>query len=132
MSEFKIRCAGCGAPPLMGEEGEVCHQCNRPLFAEAVPAQPAPVGFDIDRAKKQNPYNKIIRGVQIDVYDVCAAYHVTDYGVAHAIKKLLCLGKRSGGKGALQDLKEAHWTLSRVIEQLEEGLGKDMEEEKTA
>lgn len=75
--------------------------------------------FDIVAAKKENPYRRKIRSETVDLYDIFNAYDIP-YGVGHAIKKLFCLGKRSGGKTALQDLEEAHWTLGRAIEILKE------------
>ncbi|WP_425070664.1 hypothetical protein [Sagittula sp. S175] len=54
-----------------------------------------------------------------DVYDVLRAYGVADPAVAHAIKKLLVPGARSGGKSAAQDLREAAWSITNAIAALE-------------
>ena len=77
------------------------------------------MSFDVNEAKKTNPYRKTIKGVEIDVYDIIDAYGVTDYAIAHAIKKLLCLGKRSGGKSVVQDMREAAWSIDRAAEIVE-------------
>lgn len=69
---------------------------------------------------RQNPYNKTIRGTELDVYDILHAYEVEDHAVGHAIKKLLCLGKRSGGKGMRHDLTDAIWSLERALQTLDE------------
>lgn len=58
--------------------------------------------------------------IEIDVYCVLDAFEPGEV-LAHAIKKLLCPGKREKG-GYLQDLKEARDTITRAI-QLEEGFG---------
>ena len=76
------------------------------------------MSFDVNEAKKTNPYRKQIRSESVDVYDILDAYEVP-YNIGHAIKKLLCLGKRSGGKSIVQDLKEAIWTLERAVEIIE-------------
>lgn len=49
----------------------------------------------------------------IDVYAVIHAFGVTAKTLAHAIKKLLAPGKRSGGKTEEQDISEVIWTLQR-------------------
>lgn len=66
-------------------------------------------------------YDRVIRGsidptatVTVDVYSVCDAFGC-DHKTAHVVKKLLAPGQRSGGKNRLQDLKEARWTLDRII-----------------
>jgi len=65
-------------------------------------------------------YDRQVKGVTIDVYDILMAYEVTNPAIAHAIKKLLCAGDR-GAKGRLQDLIEAQASISRGIN-LEAGL----------
>jgi hypothetical protein len=67
-----------------------------------------------------NKYLREIKpGVEVDVYDVLAAFRVTNPAVAHAIKKMLCPGQR-GHKSPRQDLLEAQVALARAIE-LEDG-----------
>jgi hypothetical protein len=51
-----------------------------------------------------------------DVYDVLVAYDVTNPAIAHAVKKLLCAGKRNGGKSVRQDYQEAIDSIQRAIE----------------
>lgn len=51
----------------------------------------------------------------IDVYDVLDSFNVTNQATGHAIKKLLAGGQR-GHKDLLQDLNEAHASISRAIE----------------
>lgn len=62
---------------------------------------------------KRSPYHREILGVTVDVYRILHAFEVTDPCVQHAIKKLLCAGKRLGGKTLEQDIGEAIWTLTR-------------------
>lgn len=55
-------------------------------------------------------------GIFVDIYSVLTAYEVTEPGLQHAVKKLLCSGIR--GKGdRLQDLREARDALDRAIEE---------------
>ena len=63
-----------------------------------------------------NQYLTEIRpGCAVDVYDILTAYNVTCPATAHAIKKLLCAGRR-GHKNRLQDLTEAQQALVRAID----------------
>jgi hypothetical protein len=62
-----------------------------------------------------NPYNVEINGRPADVYAILLAYGVTCPATAHAIKKLLCAGRR-GHKSRIQDLTEAQQTLVRAID----------------
>ena len=63
----------------------------------------------------KSPYKKNIKGVEVDVYDVLVAFNVTCPATQHAIKKLLCAGKR-GAKGTHQDLDEAIQAIERAKE----------------
>lgn len=64
----------------------------------------------------RNKYQREIKqGVYVDVYDVLKAFNVTNPATQHAIKKLLAGGQR-GHKDLLQDLNEAHASISRAIE----------------
>ena len=58
-------------------------------------------------------YTRVIRGEEIDVYDILEAYKV-NHPIGHAIKKLLMAGDR-GSKSKLQDLLEARESLDRAI-----------------
>lgn len=50
-------------------------------------------------------YNRVIKGVEVDVYDILKAYEVTDPALQHLIKKALCAGLR-GHKDRDQDLAD--------------------------
>lgn len=67
--------------------------------------------------KTMNKYQKTIKGVELDVYDICAIYEVTCSARSHAIKKLLMAGQR-GHKDEKQDLLEAIQAIQRSIELL--------------
>lgn len=68
---------------------------------------------------KPNPYTRSVHDYDtIDVYDVLNLYEVYDPAVAHAVKKLLCAGKR-GSKDYLADLQEAQNSLARAIQDAE-------------
>ena len=62
-----------------------------------------------------NKYQRDIKGVTIDVYDVLEHYNVTCQATGHAIKKLMMAGRR-GAKSTLQDLEEAKQAIERAIE----------------
>jgi len=64
--------------------------------------------------KKDNKYVKVIKGVEIDVYDILKAYDPT-HPIGHAIKKLLMSGNR-GFKGYVEDLSEAIQAIEREIQ----------------
>lgn len=61
-------------------------------------------------------YYKTSPSPKIDIYRVLKMWEVTDPAIQHAVKKLLCSGKR----GAKQDLQEAVDSINRSIEMLEE------------
>ena len=54
-------------------------------------------------------YNKL------DIYRILKLYEVSDPCLQHAIKKLLCAGKR-GVKNQTQDINEAILSLKRFVE----------------
>lgn len=64
---------------------------------------------------KPSKYQRTIKGVTVDVYDVLAAFGVTCQARGHAIKKLLMAGQR-GHKDEAQDLREAVQAIERSIE----------------
>ena len=64
---------------------------------------------------KSNPYRKKFPYNEIDIYRILRLYEVTDPCVQHAVKKLLCAGKR-GSKNYYQDIDEAKQTLERFGE----------------
>lgn len=60
-------------------------------------------------------YNRTIKGVTVDVYDVLHAFNVTNPALQHLIKKALCAGLR-GHKDRMQDLIETRESAIRAIE----------------
>lgn len=62
-----------------------------------------------------NKYQRTMKGVHFDVYDILAAFNVTNPATQHAVKKLLMPGTR-GHKDVIQDLEEAHASIGRAIE----------------
>ena len=64
---------------------------------------------------KQNKYNRELKGVTVDVYDVLKAFNVTCPATQHALKKMLCAGLR-GHKDIQTDLDEAISSLQRAKE----------------
>ena len=63
-----------------------------------------------------NPYIvDISKYNKLDIYRILSLYDVTDPCLQHAIKKLLCAGKR-GVKNQTQDINEAILSLKRLLE----------------
>ena len=63
-----------------------------------------------------NPYIvDISKYNKLDIYRILSLYNVTNPCLQHAIKKLLCAGKR-GSKNFLQDCNEAILSLQRLLE----------------
>ena len=63
-----------------------------------------------------NPYIvDISKYNKLDIYRILSLYDVTDPCLQHAIKKLLCAGKR-GVKNQMQDINEAILSLQRLLE----------------
>lgn len=52
-----------------------------------------------------NKYSRIIKGVEIDVYDILHAYQTGNPALDHLIKKALCAGSR-GHKDKMTDLQD--------------------------
>jgi hypothetical protein len=76
----------------------------------------APESSTIDeRAEPKSKYHRIIKGVEIDLYDVLKAYGVTCPALAHAIKKAMLPGARHA-KSFEQDIDEAITSLERAKE----------------
>jgi hypothetical protein len=67
------------------------------------------------KAKAKSKYHRIIKGVEIDVYDVLKAFGVTCPALQHGIKKLLLPGERHA-KTWEQDMNEAIASLERAKE----------------
>ncbi len=66
-------------------------------------------------ATQVNKYSKVIKGAELDVYDVLKGFEVINPATQHAIKKLLMAGKR-GIKDVKQDLSESIESIKRAIE----------------
>ena len=64
---------------------------------------------------KENKYQRKIKGVTMDVYDVLMAFGVTNPAIQHAVKKLLMPGQR-GYKDKSTDIAEAIMALQRAKE----------------
>ena len=63
-----------------------------------------------------NPYIvDISKYNKLDIYRILKLYEVSDPCLQHAIKKLLCAGKR-GVKNQIQDINEAILSLQRLLE----------------
>lgn len=63
-----------------------------------------------------NPYIvDISKYNKLDIYRILKLYEVSDPCLQHAIKKLLCAGKR-GVKNQTQDINEAILSLKRFLE----------------
>jgi hypothetical protein len=65
--------------------------------------------------KPKSKYHRIVKGVEIDLYDVLKAYGVTCPALAHAIKKAMLPGARHA-KSFEQDVDEAIASLERAKE----------------
>lgn len=78
-----------------------------------------PLGFKVEPAKYNHYFKDVTHLDSIDTYRVHQLFNVTDAGVAHASKKLLCGGQR-GAKSRIKDITEARDTLNRVIEMYKE------------
>ena len=71
-------------------------------------------------------YNRVCKGVTIDVYDVLTAFNVTNPALQHLIKKALCAGLR-GHKDKEQDMDEILESAQRAVElENEQTLVEDM------
>lgn len=70
---------------------------------------------------KHSHYHKDVTHLKtIDVYRTLELFGVADQALGHAIKKLLCAGKRGAGKTFEQDVREAVDTLNRRLQMLAE------------
>ena len=68
-------------------------------------------------------YNRQLKGVTVDVYDVLKAFDVTCPALQHLIKKALCAGLR-GHKDVTQDLQDIIDSAHRAMELHRESLHK--------
>ena len=83
-------------------------------------SKPLETNQDQPKKKRMGKYQREIKGVVVDVYDVLGAFNVTCPARQHAIKKLLATGQR-GHKDEETDLIE---TISAVKRSLELATGK--------
>ena len=65
--------------------------------------------------RKMSKYNRVCKGVTLDVYDVLAAFNVTNPALQHLVKKALCAGLR-GHKDRAQDMAEILESAKRAVE----------------
>lgn len=65
--------------------------------------------------RKMSKYNRVCKGVTIDVYDVLTAFNVTNPALQHLVKKALCAGLR-GHKDKAQDMVEILESAKRAVE----------------
>lgn len=72
-----------------------------------------------DDVKHSHYYKNVAHLDKVDVYRVLDLFSVTDHALGHAVKKLLCLGKR-GHKDHDTDIQDAIDTLIRYQEMCEE------------
>jgi len=68
-----------------------------------------------EEEEPKNKYNRELKGVTVDVYDVLKAFEVTDPALQHLIKKALCAGLR-GHKNKDQDLQDILDSAKRAVE----------------
>ena len=61
---------------------------------------------------------------KIDIYRLCDLFEVKRKPIDHAVKKLICGGKR-GAKDEIKDYREAIDSINRCIEMIEEDLAHD-------
>lgn len=72
-----------------------------------------------------NPYHKDVSKLEsVDVYRVLVLFDVRSHPIAHAIKKLLCAGKR-GVKDYEQDLRESIASIERELAMMDEDTGNE-------
>ena len=63
----------------------------------------------------ENKYNRRIKGVLIDVYDILQAFPTGNPALDHAVKKALCPGSR-GHKSREQDFRDIHASWKRAMQ----------------
>lgn len=94
-----------------------CAQCGGELlgpFAPCFKCNPMPKAL----GGKSKYHREILPGVWVDVYDVLAAFGVSDAGYQHAIKKMLATGKR-GHKSEVEDREDIIASVRRSNERFE-------------
>lgn len=77
---------------------------------------PSSASYNAKNNNNNNPYIvDISKYNKLDIYRILKLYDVSDPCLQHAIKKLLCAGKR-GVKNQIQDINEAILSLKRFVE----------------
>lgn len=66
------------------------------------------------KVRDGSKYDRPVKGVTIDVYDVLEAFNVTCPALQHLIKKALCVGLR-GHKSPERDLKDIVESANRAL-----------------
>jgi hypothetical protein len=72
-----------------------------------------------EESQATNPYTRTLPTYPdgtSDIYCVLKGYKVTCPAIAHAVKKLLAPGCRSGGKSYTQDLEEARDSIQKALD----------------
>lgn len=70
-----------------------------------------------DAPKTNDHYYVDVSGLEkIDFYVIARLYRITDPNIQHTVKKLLALGKRSGGKTETQDIQDCIASLQRKLD----------------
>ena len=91
----------------------ICHNCTEKYRPHTEEAKVPLTGEQIaDAVLKPNYYKAVIKGVELDVYDIGKAYNLNNFKF-NALKYILRAGKKDS---LIQDLKKAIRCLERNIE----------------
>jgi hypothetical protein len=91
----------------------ICHNCTEKYRPHTEEAKVPLTGEQIaDAVLKPNYYKAVIKGVELDVYDIGKAYGLNNFKF-NAVKYILRAGKKDA---LIQDLKKAIRCLERNIE----------------
>lgn len=85
-----------------------------PFLADE-PSEPKPEPV---KPKSSSPYDRVIGGVEVDLWTLADIYGITSHRLFSAWKKITMAGRR-GPKDKLRDLKEARVGLDKEIAKLE-------------
>jgi hypothetical protein len=99
-ADDQIMVDDCGDPACV-LNGTTCHSSAKPQVPYELP---------------MNVYQRKFKGYTVDTYDITDLYNVTNPAAAHALKKILVTGGRSGNKTRKQDYLEAIKSIYRAIE----------------
>ena len=94
---------------------------NKMIWVKPPEYKPEDVSF---KSKKPSSYHKSYysmledKSVILDTYDLLDTIELPNDETKHSFKKLTNLGKRSGGKTLLEDLKEAYISLGMGIDRI--------------